>query len=89
MTSDFPAFWACGSGVWHASTVIVAKEASHRLVLKLRHQDDVVVATPLDVISRLEDRDHLVTRVVLADRAHPELEAFLRETYPDVEIIAA
>jgi uncharacterized membrane protein len=82
--------WPEGTGEWATSTVIVSRDARQRLALKQRHDDrTAVVATPLELIDKLEDSRHVVAKVVLVGAAIGELASFVRETYPDVALVAS
>ena len=69
-------------------TVVIAANARYRMMLEACAQPDtLVVATPLDLIMRLEADEAIATVVVAPD--HPgkvELARFLRESYPMLEV---
>lgn len=82
--------WPSGTGQWsRIRTVIVATDRQYRATLEDEvDADTALVATPLDVIARLEDAQSLISTVVLTDPAvHRELAEFLVETYPWLEVI--
>lgn len=81
--------WPEGTGQFRRMhTVVVSNDAEHRVLLAAcAHPDTTVVATPLDVISRLE-ADAPIGRVVLVgSAAESELALFLREFYPALDIV--
>ncbi len=52
--------------------------------------DTVVVRTPLDVIARIEIEAYPITTIILSGQfaANHVLAAFLRETYPQIRVVA-
>lgn len=83
---DKPFAWPESSGVFNAPRTFVMT-TNH----EGRHYgaDTVLVMTPLDLITHLEDPCVGVATVVLTGRfaTDPDLGAFLRENYPRVEIV--
>ena len=82
--------WPMGTGQFERmKTVVIAGNALYRMMLEACAQPDtLVVATPLDLITRLEADAAIATVVVAPD--HPgnaELARFLRESYPLIEVI--
>ncbi len=82
--------WPEGTGQFERmQTVVVSSDPRHRMmVAACGRPDTMVVATPLEVIARLEADVPIATVVVTPD--HPgneELAAFLRESYPLIEVI--
>ncbi len=81
--------WPEGTGSFRRmQTVVMSGDSRLRgMLAALERPDTVVVATPLDVIARLES-DLPIGEIVLAGSspAHRELAAFLRETYPAVQL---
>ena len=67
-------------------TLVVSNDERHRRAVFAR-DDREVVATPLDMISRLED--HQISTVVLAGgfAKNRELASFLLDFYPAVRVI--
>jgi hypothetical protein len=67
---------------WSALQTVVVTDAPRARSTKQPN----VVATPLDMIARLEDG--LISTVVLTSSAasHGELASFLLESYPDIRI---
>ena len=86
-----PRLWPSGTGKWgRARTVIVSNDKDHRALLRQQlRADTVVVATPLELISQLEDQLNLITTIVLAGAfaRNPELTAFLCEAYPTLQVV--
>jgi len=81
--------WPRGTGQWYRlnepRTVVVSTDPYRQ---STEPDETLVVATPLDVISRLEDENSAVSRVVLDDpSAMRELATFLSETYPWLEVV--
>ncbi len=82
--------WPSGTGQWsRIRTVIVVTDKQVRTTLEDEiDADTALVATPLDVIARLEDAQSLISTVVLTDPVeHRELAEFLVEAYPWLEVI--
>jgi hypothetical protein len=83
-----PAQWPSASGVFNVPRTVVMTTAP---IDETRRggDDTVLVATPLDLIRVLEGCQDGIVTVVLTERfaADPELSAFLRETYPRVELV--
>lgn len=71
-------------------TLVVSEDEGHRLLLaRVLDDDTAVVATPLDMIRRLEDPWRRISTVVLAGSfaANRELASFLLDFYPLVRVI--
>ena len=83
---DSPFAWPESSGVFNAPRTFVMTTTREG-----RHvgADTVLVMTPLDLISHLEDPSGGVVTVVLTGHFanDPDLGAFLKENYPRVEIV--
>jgi hypothetical protein len=68
-------------------TLIVSNDENHRRAVSKRSDRDVV-ATPLDMIARLEGHREISTVVLACDLAKSaELAAFLLDFYPEVRVI--
>ncbi len=85
-----PSVWPRGTGQWsrlsETRTVVVSSDPHDQTTDNI---ETLIVATPLDVIARLEDHNSMVSTVILEDpRAHRELASFLHETYPWLQVIA-
>lgn len=77
-----PRKWPSGTGQWQRTrTIVMAPTGADDT------EDAVVVTTPLDLITRLEDDRELIGMVVLSS-AFASLEAAIRELYPKVGVIA-
>jgi hypothetical protein len=87
MRDEQPSSWPEGTGEWRSETLIVARDAGRRLVLRARRQDATIVGTPLELIARLESPHHIVATVVIDGAADSELAGFVRETYPHVVVV--
>jgi hypothetical protein len=81
--SRMPTRWPCGTGQWERTRTLVMGR-DHQI----EDEDTLVVGTPLDLITRLEDRDRPIGTVVLAG-PFAALAAVLRELYPGVGVIEA
>lgn len=68
-------------------TLVVSNDENHRRAV-FERRDRAVVATPLDMIARLEEHGEIST-VVLAGgfAANRELASFLLDFYPAVRVI--
>lgn len=88
MRGEPPAVWPRGTGQWNrlseTRTVIVSADPRKQTT----EGETLVVATPLDVIARIEDENSMVATVVLDDPASQrELGRFLLETYPWLQVV--
>jgi hypothetical protein len=83
--------WPSGTGKWSkVRTVIVSADREHREQLRQQlRADTIVVATPLELISSLEDSGSLVTTIILAGAIakNSELTSFLCESYPTLQVL--
>lgn len=76
---NMPRQWPSGTGQWEARrTLVMGADVD---------EDAVVVMTPLDLITRLEDARETIGTVVLG-RSFAGLAAVLRELYPQVGFVA-
>ena len=86
-----PRLWPDGTGKWgRVRTVIVSSDKEHRALLRQQlREDTIVVATPLELISSLEEDGNLVTTIVLAGAfaRNRELTSFLYEAYPSLRVV--
>src|SRR5438477_12689776 len=85
--TDKPYAWPESSGVFNAPKTFVMTTAPESV--PRRTADTVLVMTPLDLISHLEDPGAGVVTVVLTGRfaSDPDLATFLRDNYPRIEIV--
>ena len=68
-------------------TLVVSNDAQYRRALA-RRSDRAVVATPLDMITQLEDHHEIATVVLAGNFAKSaELATFLLDFYPSVRVI--
>ena len=76
-----PRKWAQGTGQWQRYRTLIMSQEDHEVA-----EDALVVATPLDLIIRLENEHESIGSVVLS-RAFAGLAAALRELYPKIPVL--
>lgn len=76
--------WPRGSGQWKWSTTLIVDDRPVDAGV-----DQIVVATPLDMITALESSDLLIASLVLAGKfaSNGIFGAFVRECYPAVRVV--
>ena len=87
--ADMPSYWPGGSGSWDQPRIIIITNVLRVLSDPQSRERTSVVATPLDLITRLEWETATTTVVVLDGiyTGNRELEAVLLDLYPSVRVI--
>ncbi|MBA3458084.1 MAG: hypothetical protein H0T42_33685 [Deltaproteobacteria bacterium] len=86
---DMPSYWPEGSGSWDQPRIVLITSDVCALSDPRRRERVSIVATPLDLITRLEGDTDAITIVVL-DGIHAgnrDLAAVLLELYPALRVI--
>jgi hypothetical protein len=76
-----PRQWAQGTGQWQRYRTLIMSHDDLQVA-----DDELVVATPLELITRLENEHESIGTVVLG-RKFAELAATLRELYPKIPVV--
>ena len=86
---DMPSYWPGGSGSWDQPRIVIITNDVRALSDPRQRERIFVVATPLDLITRLEGEVDALTIVVLDGvyAGNRELEAVLLDLYPTVRVI--
>ena len=86
---DMPSYWPGGSGSWDQPRIVIITNDVRALSDPRRRERITIVATPLDLITRLEGETDLITIVVLDGiyAGNRELEAVLLDLYPAIRVI--
>ncbi len=86
---DMPSYWPGGSGSWDQPRIIIITNDVRALSDPQKRDRVSIVATPLDLITRLEGETDAITIVVLDGiyAGNRDLEAVLLDLYPAVRVI--
>ena len=86
---DMPSCWPGESGSWDQPRIVIITNDVRALSDPRRRERITIVATPLDLITRLEGETDVITIVVLDGiyAGNRELEAVLLDLYPAIRVI--
>lgn len=86
---EMPSYWPGQSGSWGEPRIVIITSDVHALSDPRKRERISIVATPLDLITRLEGETEASTIVVLDGiyAGNRELEAVLLDLYPTVRVI--